>query len=258
MSETASAHPEQAGEWDSHWVAYEAATKLNPAHRYRRALIFEALEQQGTSPMRLIDVGCGQGDFLEEARMRFAHAELVGIDFSEAGLALARTRVPGARFFQADFSRADSLPSELKSFATHAVCSEVLEHLDDPGLLLRSARSVLSATAALVVTVPGGPRSAFDRHIGHRRHYSPRELEILMRSAGFSPLFVRGSGFPFFNLYRLAVVLRGERLVRDLDQKQRLSPGSKLAMQLFDGLFHLNTAHTRLGWQTIGAFRPIL
>jgi SAM-dependent methyltransferase len=246
----------EATEWNSHWSAYETATKLNPAHRYRRALIFDALEKQSAGSMRLVDVGCGQGDLLEAASAYFPRAELAGIDYSEVGLATTQSRVPKARVFRADFSRGDSLPPELVGFATHAVCSEVLEHLDEPAVLLRAVRSLLPPTALLVVTVPGGPRSAFDRHIGHRRHYSPRELEALMRSAGYRPVFVRGSGFPFFNLYRLVVVLRGERLVHDLDQRHRLSSASKLAMRLFRGLFHLNTKHTRLGWQTIGAFRP--
>ena len=253
MSESASSTPE-SGEWDAHWQAYNAATKRNPAHRYRRGLIFDVLAGAPSGSMRLLDVGCGQGDFLAEASVRLPGADLAGIDFSDAGLSFARGRVPQARFFRADFSRAESLPVELGRYATHVVCSEVLEHLDDPLSLLRGLKSLLQPGATLVVTVPGGPRSAFDLHIGHRRHYSPAELEALMRSAGYSPFFVRGAGFPFFNLYRLTVILRGERLVRDVDEKQ-LSFASKGAMALFDRLFLLNTDHTRLGWQTFGAFR---
>ena len=251
----AASSTQAGGEWDAHWQAYDAATKRNPAHRYRRALIFDVLSRAPAGPMRLLDVGCGQGDFLADASARLPGAELAGIDFSDAGLAFARARVPQARFFRADFSKATSLPSELVGYATRAVCSEVLEHLDDPRSLLTGLHSLLQPGAELVVTVPGGPRSAFDLHIGHRRHYSPGELETLMRAAGYAPLFVQGAGFPFFNLYRLAVILRGDRLVRDLDQKHALSSTSKTAMALFDRLFLLNTDHTRLGWQTFGAFR---
>ena len=38
--------------------------------------------------------------------------------------------------------------------------------------------------APLVVTVPGGPMSAFDHHIGHRRHYDIPDLTALLEGRG--------------------------------------------------------------------------
>ena len=72
-----------------------------------------------------------------------------------------------------DLLRDPAPDAEWAGWATHAVCSEVLEHVDEPVVLLRNARSWLAPGCRLVVTVPGGPMSAFDRHIGHRRHFSP-------------------------------------------------------------------------------------
>jgi glycosyltransferase involved in cell wall biosynthesis len=46
--------------------------------------------------------------------------------------------------------------------------------VDEPARLLRNARTFLAPGCHLVVTVPGGPRSASDLRIGHRRHYDPR------------------------------------------------------------------------------------
>ena len=57
-----------------------------------------------------------------------------------------------------------------------------------------------------VVTVPGGPMSAFDRHIGHRRHFSPDDLRAVLLAAGFQVERTTGVGFPFFNLYRLVAI----------------------------------------------------
>ncbi len=243
------------GSWERHWRAYDEATRLNPAHRYRRRLILSQLERSTVRPLRILDLGCGQGDFLGEARLRFPDSELAGVDLSSAGLELTRQRVPGASLFRADFAGPDPLPAELRAFATHLVCSEVLEHLDEPQELLRKVAPALAPGGELVVTVPGGPRSAFDLHLGHRRHYSPGQLERMLREAGWEPLAVRGAGLPFFNLYKLAIVLRGDRLARDLDQSRPLSRGSRLAMAAFDRLFRLNVDGTRLGWQTFGVFR---
>ena len=92
------------------------------------------------------------------------------------------------------------------------MCSEVLEHLDDPATLLGNALPNLAPGCRLVVTVPGGPRSAFDRHIGHRRHYNRRDLRRLLEGVGLRVDGVIAAGFPFHTLYRLAVILRGERL----------------------------------------------
>ena len=111
--------------------------------------------------------------------------------------------MPDAVFVQRDLTRAEPPPPEHGGWATHAVCSEVLEHVDDPGGLLEVSRRYLAPGCRLVVTVPGGPMTAYDRHIGHRRHFQPRELADLLRGAGFDVLRATGAGFPVFNLYRL-------------------------------------------------------
>jgi SAM-dependent methyltransferase len=237
--------------WEQHWRAYDEAAQRNPAQRYRRKLIFSALR----GARSVLDVGCGQGDFLREARERLPEAQLAGIDLSAAGLELVAGRVPGARLVRADLASAEALPAELNGFATHAVCSEVLEHLDDPAVALRKVAPALVPGGRLIVTVPGGPRSAFDIHIGHRRHYSPHELEALVRGAGYEPLTVQGAGYPFFNLYKLTIIARGRRLVQDIDQARPLNRISLLAMAAFDKLFQLNADRTGLGWQTFGVFR---
>jgi SAM-dependent methyltransferase len=241
--------------WEVHWRAYDEAAQRNPAQRLRRKLIFSALEHTGDRPLRIVDLGCGQGDFLREAQMRLPAAELAGVDFSNAGLDFARQRVPGARLWRADLASAEPLPQELQGFATHVVCSEVLEHLDDPAVALRKVAPALGPGGHLIITVPNGPRTAFDIHIGHRRHYSPAQLGELLGAAGYDPLDLRGAGFPFFNLYKLAVLLRGHTLVTDVDQTQALRGAARAAMAAFDWLFRLNVDGTRLGWQTFGVFR---
>ena len=54
-----------------------------------------------------------------------------------------------------------------------------------------------------------------DRHIGHRRHFTPADLAQVLGAAGFTVETATGAGFPFFNLYRLTVILRGARLKDD-------------------------------------------
>ena len=65
-----------------------------------------------------------------------------------------------------------------------------------------------------MVTVPGGPRTAFDRHIGHRRHYTTDALRAVLDAAGLEVELVQGAGLPFFNLYKLLVMMRGDAVAR--------------------------------------------
>ena len=91
--------------------------------------------------------------------------------------------------------------NEFTNWATHAVCSEVLEHVDDPVAFLKRARDYLAPGARLIVTVPGGPMSAFDRHIGHRQHFDRLKIRSMLEQAGYSVERTYLAGFPFFNLY---------------------------------------------------------
>jgi hypothetical protein len=102
------------------------------------------------------------------------------------------------------------------------------------------------------VTVPAGPMSAFDRHIGHRRHFSAGRLRTTLRDAGLDVSDLRGAGFPFFNVYRLAVVARGKKLIDDAGYEHHTLPlAARVTMRTFSWLFRLNTDKTKLGWQLV-------
>jgi SAM-dependent methyltransferase len=202
---------------------------------------------------RVLDVGSGLGDLLIDVHAEFPQAKMVGLELSHTGVDIATRRLPQAQFLQRDLIAGNADPGNLRGFGTHAVCSEVLEHIDDPVGLLRSARNYMADGCRLVVTVPGGPRSAYDLHIGHRRHFSATDLRTILEQAGFQVEIATGAGFPFFNLYRLLVILRGQRLVEDAAGK----PSALLTYvsAAFRGLFALNLPRSPLGWQTIAVAR---
>jgi SAM-dependent methyltransferase len=239
-------------DWDRHWVSYAESAALNPAQDYRRRLILSLLSADGP-PKRVLDIGAGTGDLARTLRESFPDAEIGGIDVSAAGLELARQKVPSARFVVRDLLEEEEVPPDLQGWATHAVCSEVLEHVDDPVRLLVNAIPYLGPGCRLVVTVPGGPISAFDRHIGHRRHFRPSEVRQVLEQAGFEVDKALGAGFPLYNLYRLAVILRGRRLIEDA--KSGGGAASRLAMRVFQLLFRLNVDSSRWGWQSVASAR---
>jgi SAM-dependent methyltransferase len=163
------------------------------------------------------------------------------------------------RFSQRDLLLSQYVPAPDRNWATHAVCSEVLEHVDRPEVLIGNARDYLAPGCRLVVTVPGGPRSAFDRHIGHRQHFTPTTLRSVLEKGGFVVQDVQRAGFPFFNLYRLSVIARGRRLIDDLsptDGPAKSSKAMDLALQAFERAFQLNLASSPFGWQMVAVATP--
>jgi 2-polyprenyl-3-methyl-5-hydroxy-6-metoxy-1,4-benzoquinol methylase len=238
-------------DWDEHWSSYAASNALNPAQEYRRKLILQALDlARARRPIKVLEVGSGQGDLSREITERHPTLELVGVDISETGVKIAQAKVPAGRFFQQDLMQPMALPTPYRAWATHAICSEVLEHLDDPLTALRHARTCLAPGARLIVTVPAGPMSAFDCHIGHRRHFTPAGLRELLTQSGLRVASLYGAGFPFFNLYRLTVITRGQRLVEDATDGE-MPVMARMAMRAFSWLFRMNTVRTLRGWQLI-------
>lgn len=241
-------------DWNRHWEEYSQTAEENPAQKYRRELIFSLLGLNGAGEgARILDIGSGQGDMSAAVLARFPSARMLGIELSQAGVKISSQKVPGARFVQRDLLDSSEPPADLRGWATHAICSEVIEHVDDPGLLLKNARAYMAPGGRLVLTAPGGPMSAFDKHIGHRKHWKPEDVAALLQIVGFSAVYAAGAGFPFFNLYRCIVILRGKKLIEDVSTGANATPpaSARAAMALFDLLIRPGLNSTRRGWQIV-------
>jgi len=247
-------------DWEEHWKRYAAAASRNPAQRMRHAIIVRLLlSGADRRAMRVLDLGSGQGDLLARLRRSLPEVKLLGLELSASGVSVSRKKVPDAEFLVADLFHPPEDLRDHSGWATDAVCSEVLEHVDSPVLFLQAARPWLADGARLIVTVPGGPMSAFDRHIGHRRHFTRRSITRTLEEAGFILDRVYLAGFPFFNLYRALVIARGRKLEADVAEGNTgaSSRAAALAMAIFRGLFHFNLLNSPFGWQVVAVARKI-
>jgi 2-polyprenyl-3-methyl-5-hydroxy-6-metoxy-1,4-benzoquinol methylase len=241
-------------DWSEHWESYADTASENPAQGMRHELILSAISRTPEKIDMLLDVGSGQGDFLRRAADSHVSGQLVGLELSAAGVTISRAKVPEATFMQADLFDPPPALRDYAGRADVAVCSEVLEHVDDPVSFLQSLRNYLKPGGRLIVTVPGGPMSAFDHHIGHRRHFEAESITHVMKTAGFSVDAIQLAGFPFFNLYRLTVILRGKKLIDDAKAGPaygRPNALALLAMRVFRFLFHWNADNSPFGWQIL-------
>jgi 2-polyprenyl-3-methyl-5-hydroxy-6-metoxy-1,4-benzoquinol methylase len=242
--------------WNEYWSEFGEAAFANPANLYRERLILRHLGAPGRGA-RILDIGSGQGELILRLSERFPDAEYRGIEYSESGVRRSRRMaaqvgVP-VQFAQRDLLHAADVDSSERAWATHAVCSEVLEHVDEPWVLLQNAGTYLAPGCRVVITVPAGPRSAFDRSIGHRRHFTPTRLRSVLEAAGLTVERIDRAGFPFFNLYRISVIARGRRLVGDVSGGDGgpQSQVARLALRGFDLSFRANIPRSPLGWQLV-------
>jgi SAM-dependent methyltransferase len=245
-------------DWDAHWDRYAESAAENPAQQMRHEIVARILcETAGDEAVRIFDLGSGQGDLAQKLTRLLPEARFVGAEMSESGVAISRRKVPDATFLVADILHPPPELEELTEWATHAVCSEVLEHVDDPKTFLERGSRYLKPGGRLIVTVPGGPITAFDRHIGHRRHFDRAGITSLLERAGYLVERTYLAGFPFFNLYRLVVLARGERLACDVDATVRgvSSQAARIAMKVFRALFHANLLDSPFGWQVVATAR---
>jgi len=102
-------------------------------------------------PARVLEVGCGQGWLLRLIAEALPEAELFGLDLRPEVVEYARTLVPSANVVVGDGQR---LPYDDADFDL-VVCSEVLEHVDDPSAVLAEIDRVGRGVA--VLSVPHEP-----------------------------------------------------------------------------------------------------
>lgn len=243
-------------EWNALWRRYADSAERNPAQAFRREQILRALSAADDgSRQRLLDIGCGQGDFCREAAGFFPHWEIRGIDISASGLAFAKSKCPQGQFYQADLMDPGALPP-WREWASCVVCSELLEHVEDPATVVANIHTLMQPGGRLVVTVPSGPRTQFDLHIGHLRHFTAGALRVLLATQGLEPVIVLKLGFPFFNLYRLVVLASGRRVISEAARGgQSMSLLARTSMAVFRFLFRWNARSWGPGWQLLAIAR---
>jgi SAM-dependent methyltransferase len=111
-----------------------------------RVLTAEVIEElAGRKPVRLLDMGCGNGQMLELFREREMDCDYTGVDFSEPLLEAARARFASdgrAQFVAADVND----PEGLEPGQDVVLYSHVIEILASPEASLRRARDLASHT----------------------------------------------------------------------------------------------------------------
>jgi SAM-dependent methyltransferase len=203
-----------------HW-----AERTNELLR-RERLALSLLEDVLTPEACVLDVGCGNGIFLERIRRHLPNAQLSGIDYSQ--YQVEHSAHPSLHLKQADLTK--GIPFGDAVFDV-VYAAEIIEHLLDPDLLLSEIHRVLRPSGTLVLSTPNlcawynrvlfvlGVQPLFVESstrssaigsgwmrrfklgttpVGHVRIFNLDAIRDLLVSCGFAPMAIKGASFDYF------------------------------------------------------------
>jgi SAM-dependent methyltransferase len=208
----------------------DAAYLAEEAGRRATARRLLGLAERHAAPGRLLDVGCGHGLLLDEARRR--GWAVLGLELSAA--AAAHARALGLEVRDTTLDQLEEGPFDT------VVLADVLEHLDDPVGAVRAAASRLRDGGVLLVVTPD-PGSATARVAGARwwgflpahTYLLPRRtLRAVLAGEGLEPISDRGLRRTFTLRYWLeGLGQRSRAAARALASLERL-PLARLPVTL--------------------------
>jgi len=147
-------------------------------YRLRKSAVRRAVKKHGGG--LTLEIGSGISPMSPDAD------RTVFLDYSRAALRILRRNQGRGMYVAADCM---NLPFRTHAFS-QAICSEVLEHLEDDQSALKELAGVLKPAGRLVITFPH--RKFYfamdDRLVGHRRRYEWSEMKSGLAAAGFRPV----------------------------------------------------------------------
>ncbi len=149
--------------------------------RARMILKLLAREVPDETPLRVLDVGCGDGYFLKLVKEKFPRASIDGVDLNIDTAVkedLSRHGIGTARDIR-----------DLKGPYDVIFLLDVIEHLnDDASLLEQLVKGYAGKGCLFIITVPAHPAlfSSQDRFLRHYRRYQRHTFLRLVRNAGLN------------------------------------------------------------------------
>ena len=151
----------------------------------------------------VVDVGCGDGGILSFCANRGAH--VVGVEVDEQALQAAKQKLDGSRASKKEFHLAEGEKLPLSSgFATRVICTEVLEHVENPQLVLKELFRIGAENSLYLITIPDSLQEAMQKHVADDLYFQhPNHIRIIdrekfpemIREAGLEVVSQSGYGF---------------------------------------------------------------
>ena len=172
--------------------------RLNPVYFEDVATIPESVWQPKVYPFAaalarklrsrlIVDIGCGRCDKMLKLMDEF---DTIGVDYGD-NIKYCMKAFPDRKWVNFDLEANKKLDL-LRTSASGAtvVCSDVIEHLVNPGSLLNNIRLLMTSAAVAVISTPERDETWGTDHLGpppnscHVREWNMRELVLLLKGSG--------------------------------------------------------------------------
>jgi SAM-dependent methyltransferase len=217
--------------YDAMWNEWGDMIYYSPAPRIRREKIISWMGKNDITS--LLDVGCGNGEFLLQVHKAMPKIQLAGADISSAVIKTNSSKLPAIEFSTLDLNN-ETLSKKFDS----VVCMEVVEHCADYKNAIK--RLTQMTNQWLFITVPCGPLFEIDRRVGHTRHFTVTEIGSAIEEAGLKVRKLQKWGFPFFNLYKHAINLCPDKMCESFLSSKAYGPKEKIIASASYGAFKLS------------------
>lgn len=159
---------------------------------------------------RVLEVGCGMGNFSEHLQGR---ERVIGIDIDENCISRWKERFAHRPHYTGFRLNAESPEvRDLKQYDIDSIaCLNVLEHIDNHELALRHMWEVLPSGGRVVLMVPAFELlyGEIDARLGHFRRYTRASLSSVAASTGFGVLRLKYMNFlGFFGWWANAKIFK--------------------------------------------------
>ena len=192
----------------------------------------------GLRPNAVLDCGCGDGSLLSVIARRIPCGRLHGIDIAE-NVPLHRSGLP-IQFRAGDLGR--PVPEEMHGAYDLVLCSEVIEHVENDGMVLRNLADLTASGGVVVLTTQTGKIYRTEEFLGHIRHYNPRDLCARMEQTGLDIQKWDVAGWPWLNLQKITAHYLQGTVQKKIVQANTLSFPVRA---LFSVLFRLYALSSR-------------
>lgn len=197
---------------------WDPQSEFKPLHDINPLRVDWIDREAGLAGKRVIDVGCG-GGLLSEA-MAVRGAQVTGIDLSEKPLGVAKLHLYESGV-KVDYRlvSAETMAAEQPAAFDVVTCLEMLEHVPDPGSIVRACASLVKPGGQVFFsTLNRNPKSYLFAVLGaeyilnmlpkgtheYARFLKPAELSRLCREAGLQVEEIIGMSYnPFYKTYGL-------------------------------------------------------
>jgi len=136
-----------AGKYDRLWVQKYS---LTPTRNYILMAISENQKNDGN--IKILDLGCGPGELIEELENKFSNLDITGIDFSEKMLEVSKKRNANTKHIMMDVADLHNLNDKFNII----VCTHSLPYYKDPEKVMEQLHRLLKDDGRILMGFASG------------------------------------------------------------------------------------------------------